>query len=140
MSDAPTVVVEHLPSEGFEYVQELDADSEWRTKYGFKYVTCRELNVYLPCKVTVTVPIGFLCDGCTCGISKFGQPEWLIHDWLYASAGQGGARKITRSEADDIFWVWPQFHRWLAVRCIGGLFWSKQPVGFDSRIQVQLVK
>lgn len=140
MSDDQPVIVENEPSPGFQYVQELPADSEWRTKYGFKYVTCRELTAELPCSITVTVPKGFLCDGCTSGNDKFGQAQWLIHDWLYASGGQIGERPITRKEADNIFWLWPQYHRWLAVRCLGGLFWGKQPIDFASRIQLQLIK
>lgn len=144
MSDNQVSAISDVqPSPDYLYVQELDRDSEWRTKYGFKFVTCHSITASLPCGVDVHIPAGFICDGCTKGWSKLGQLEWLIHDWLYATKGQGHQeqeRQVTRKEADDVFWTWPQYHRWFAVRCFASSHWGRQPVAFDQRIQPNLLK
>jgi hypothetical protein len=99
----------------------------------------------LPCGTEATVPVGFLTDGCTCGISRLGERQWLVHDWLYAMAGLPSQNapetcRVTRAQADCVFWRWPQYHRWLGVRIFGGAYWGEQTIAANKRIQPDLVQ
>ena len=133
------------PSEDFHYVQLLSEEHPLHEKYGLKYVCCRPYTTTLKCGVDVTVPVGFVCDGCTGGWDKLGETEWLVHDWLYFTEGRvmgyyDYSVQVSREEADSIFLQCPQYHRWLLVRMFGALHWGKRKIDPKKRVQPELVQ
>lgn len=145
-SSSETVDIKNgSPSEDFQYVQLLPEGHPLREEHGLKYVCCRPYTKTLRCGVEVTVPVGFVCDGCTGGWDKFGEEEWLVHDWLYFTSGRAlgyynDTVQLTRKDADSVFLQCPQFHRWLLVRMFGRLHWGKRKVNPDQRMQPELVE
>lgn len=81
----------------------------------YKWVVTREVTLPVDKNDTlfVTIPEGFLCDGCS--VPDLMQPltdikhwqTWLAHDYLYATHiahdSNGVYRNITRDEADRTF-------------------------------------
>ncbi|KAH3743361.1 hypothetical protein Pelo_15238 [Pelomyxa schiedti] len=74
-----------------EYVRKLTHEELAAVKnhYGadyYKYCSIKELSVMVGTQ-KVTVPVGFLTDGCSGPFTLDTRCEtaWLVHDWLYAT-------------------------------------------------------
>lgn len=85
----------------------------------------------------ITVRAGFLFDGNSTFISRF-NPHWLdaalIHDWIYRYPRYDNGTKITRLEADQIYyiylkhlgvWSWTRKLFYAGVRLFGWIAWNK---------------
>jgi hypothetical protein len=103
----------------------------------FKWITTADYPFILKNGARGVVPRGFVADGCSGGgCDRIGQREWLIHDWLYASAGRlrlsddreslcsiDELPAVSRADADSVF-EWRLFHRWALVRMFANSHWG----------------
>ena len=118
-----------LPSCPFEYVRYLSEDQQkeiqkrWGKEHFYKYYVVKPLHRTLSNGQKVTVPLYFLTDGCSGpGIDKYGEQNWLAHDWMYAVHKDDEGKEIDRSVVDSVMASW---HRRIAVRLFGGEAWDE---------------
>lgn len=120
-------------------VRRLDEKEKKIVGEKYKWITLEDFPFKLKCGKRGVVPKGFVCDGASGpGIDCLGVEDWLVHDWLYATAGHCKLENekfmgdiATRYEADSVF-GWSYIHRWLAVRACAEPYWGADRKDFNG--------
>ncbi|KAH3731571.1 hypothetical protein Pelo_17598 [Pelomyxa schiedti] len=112
----------HVSNIPFQYVRDLTEEEKEKIKHKYnityyKYTVIKPLTQEVGGK-TVTVPVGFLTDGCSGPLTcdKFEEAEWLMHDWLYST------HEVDKATADKVLASLPD--RELAVHYFGDSAWE----------------